>query len=90
MRKAAISIFGALQIAGTAVQVATASEQRVRTGPGYDRWDCRRAHNQCNNPYMQPAQTLEGLNIENFGFSGFGFSGRYYVVAFLRGILPAC
>jgi hypothetical protein len=49
MRKAALSTIGALLIAGSAVQMASASEHHIRRG--YDRWDFRQAHNQWNGPF---------------------------------------
>ena len=40
MQKAALTILGALLIAGSAMQMATASEHHTRTGRGhYHRWD---------------------------------------------------
>jgi hypothetical protein len=44
MREVAFTILGALLIAGSAVQMATASERHVRTGRVHHQWD--RAHNQ--------------------------------------------
>jgi predicted nucleic acid-binding Zn ribbon protein len=44
MPKAAFTILGALLIAGSAVQMATASEHHVRTGRVHHQWD--RAYNQ--------------------------------------------
>jgi hypothetical protein len=55
MRKAAFTILGALLIAGSAVQMATASEHRMRTGQGHHRWD--RAYNaapQVSGSYGKP------------------------------------
>jgi hypothetical protein len=43
MRKTAFAIIGALLIAGSAVQMARASEHHMRTGQGHHRWD--RAYN---------------------------------------------
>ena len=48
MRKAAFTILGALLIAGSAVQMATASEHHMRAGPGHHRWD--RAYDQLGEP----------------------------------------
>jgi hypothetical protein len=45
MRKAAFSVLGALLIAGSAVQMATASEHHIRTG-GHHHWDYRGSYNQ--------------------------------------------
>jgi hypothetical protein len=39
MRKATFTILAALLIAGSAVQMATASEHHMRTGQGHHRWD---------------------------------------------------
>jgi hypothetical protein len=55
MRKAAFTILAALLIAGSAVQVATASEHRKRTGQDQPRWD--RAYNaapQTRDSYGKP------------------------------------
>jgi hypothetical protein len=49
MRKAALSTIGALLIAGSAVQMVSASERHIRRG--CDRWDFRQAHNQWNGPF---------------------------------------
>jgi hypothetical protein len=49
MRKAAFSVLGALLIAGSAVQMATASEHHTRNGKSHPRWD--RAYNQSRDPY---------------------------------------
>jgi hypothetical protein len=43
MQKAALTILGALLIAGSTVQMATASEHHVRAGRGHHQWD--RAYN---------------------------------------------
>jgi hypothetical protein len=69
MRKAALSIVGALLIAGSEVHMASASEHHIRRG--YDRWDFRQAHNQWNGPFDATPQT--GYHS---GTRGFGFSGR--------------
>jgi hypothetical protein len=58
MRKAAFTLLGALLIAGSAVQMATASEHHARTGQNHHRWD--RTYNQAP-PYAAP-QTREGYN----------------------------
>jgi hypothetical protein len=60
MRKAAITIIGALLIAGSAAQVATASEHHTRTDRGHHRWD--RTYNQLREPSYAAPQTREGYN----------------------------
>jgi hypothetical protein len=70
MRRTVITILGAFLIAGSAVQLATASEHHVRTSRGSDRWDYRRAYNQWNEPFYAAPQTRGNRNIEDFGFSG--------------------
>jgi hypothetical protein len=51
MQKAAFTLLGALLIAGSAVQMATASEHH--TGRGHHRWD--RSYNQLREPsYVAP------------------------------------
>jgi hypothetical protein len=65
MQKTALIIFGALLIAGSAVQMAAASEHHARA-----RSDYRRAYNQSNEPFYAAPQTRAGRNIEDFGFSG--------------------
>jgi hypothetical protein len=55
MRKAAFTILAALLIAGSAVQMATASEHHKRAGQGHPRWD--RAYNatpQIRDSYGKP------------------------------------
>jgi hypothetical protein len=44
MRKAVFTLLAALLIAGSAVQIATASEHHMRTGRDHHRWD--RTYNQ--------------------------------------------
>jgi hypothetical protein len=58
MRRAASAILGALQIAGSAVQIATASEHHVRTGRVHHQWD--RAHNQSTKPGFSIPQMRDG------------------------------
>ena len=56
MRKTAFTILGALLIAGSAVQMATASEHHMRTGRGHHQSD--RAYNaapQMRDSYGKPA-----------------------------------
>jgi hypothetical protein len=55
MRKAAITVIGALLIAGSAAQVATASEHHTRTDRGHHRWD--RTYNQLREPSYAAPQT---------------------------------
>ena len=53
MRKAAFTLLGTLLIAGSAVQMATASEHQTRTDRGHHRWD--RTYNQLREPsYTAP------------------------------------
>src|ERR1700733_686277 len=53
MRKAAFAIFGALLIAGSTMQMASASEHHTRTGRSHHRWD--RAQDQLREPsYAAP------------------------------------
>jgi hypothetical protein len=58
MRKAAFTPIGALLIAGSAAQVATASEHHARGGQDHHRWD--RSYNQA--PAYAAPQTREGYN----------------------------
>jgi hypothetical protein len=60
MRKAAITLVGALLIAGSAAQVATASEHHARTGQNHHRWD--RSYNQLREPSSAAPQIYEGYN----------------------------
>jgi len=53
MRKAAFTILGALLIAGSAAQIATASERH--NGRGHHRWD--RSYNQLQDPSYAAPQT---------------------------------
>jgi hypothetical protein len=61
MRKAAFAIFGALLIAGSTMQMATASEHHTRAGRSHHRWD--RAQDQLREPSYAAPQT--GYN--NYG-----------------------
>jgi hypothetical protein len=61
MRKAAFTLLGALLIAGSAVQIATASEHRMRTDRGHHRWD--RTYNQLRDPTYAAPQMHE----DNYG-----------------------
>jgi hypothetical protein len=70
MRKTAFTILGALLIAGSTVQAATASEHHVRAGRGYDRWDYRQAYNQLNEPFYAASQTRARRDIEDAGSDG--------------------
>lgn len=58
MQKAAFGILGALPIAGSAVQMAAASEHHMRTGRGHHRWD--RAYNQLSEPGFPIPQMRDG------------------------------
>jgi hypothetical protein len=60
--RTAFTILGALLIAGSAVQMATASEHHLRTGRGHHRSDHHRAHNQLNEPFYAAPQTREGYS----------------------------
>jgi hypothetical protein len=60
MRKAAFTIFGALLIAGSAVQMATASEHHMRTGRGHHRRD--RAYDQLREPSYTAPQMRDGYS----------------------------
>jgi hypothetical protein len=60
MRKAAFTLFGALLIAGSAAQTATASEHHSRAGRDHHRWD--RAYNQLRDPAYAAPQVREGYN----------------------------
>jgi hypothetical protein len=62
MRKAALTILGALLIAGSAVQMATASEHQLR--------NYRRAYNQSNDPIGTAPRTLVRPDTNGFGFRG--------------------
>jgi hypothetical protein len=59
MRKAAFTIFGALLIAGSAMQVATASEHHARTARDHHRWD--RSYNQLRDPASAVPQLRENI-----------------------------
>ncbi len=53
MRKAAFTLLGTLLIAGSAAQMATASEHQTRTDRSHHRWD--RTYNQLREPsYAAP------------------------------------
>jgi hypothetical protein len=52
MRKIAFSLFGALLIASSAVQLAAASEHHARTDRDHHRWD--RAYNQQGELFPAP------------------------------------
>ena len=55
MRKAAFTLLGALLIAGSAAQMATASEHHMRTARGHHRWD--RTYDQLKQPAYAAPQT---------------------------------
>jgi hypothetical protein len=63
MRKAAFTILGALLIAGSAVQMATASEHHMRAGRGHHRWD--RSYDQLKEPSYAAPQ-MRGGSSEGF------------------------
>jgi hypothetical protein len=58
MRKAAFTIFGALLIAGSTMQLASASEHHARAGRGHHQWD--RSYNQA--PSYATPQTRDSTN----------------------------
>ena len=60
MRKAAFTILGALAIAGSAVQMATASEHHMRAGRGHHRWD--RAYDRMKEPSYAAPQMRDGYS----------------------------
>jgi hypothetical protein len=60
MRETAFIIIGALLIAGSAVQVATASEHHMRGDRGHHRWD--RAYNQLKKPSYAAPQMRDGYS----------------------------
>ena len=60
MRKTAFTIIGALLIAGSAVQMATASEHHMRADRGHHRWD--RAYNQLKKPSYAAPQMRDGYS----------------------------
>jgi hypothetical protein len=60
MRKAAFTILGALLMAGSAMQMATASEHHMRTGRSHHRWD--RAYDQLKEPGLSIPQTRDGYS----------------------------
>ena len=57
MRKAAFTFLGALLIAGSTAQMATASEHHMRTGRDHHRWD--RTYNQLRDPSSAAPQMRE-------------------------------
>jgi hypothetical protein len=63
MKKAALTILGALLVAEMAVQMATASEHRIRPGRGHHRWD--RSHRQLREPGFSSPQMHEGKPSAN-------------------------
>jgi hypothetical protein len=60
MRKAAFTILGALLIAGSAAQAATASEHPARAGRSHHHWD--RSYNQLREPSQAIPQA-----VNNYG-----------------------
>jgi hypothetical protein len=60
MRKAAFTLLGALLIAGSGMQMATASEHHIRTGRDHHRWD--RSYNQMKEPSYVAPQLRENNN----------------------------
>ena len=59
MRKTAFTLLGALLIAGSAMQMATASEHHLRAGRGHHRWD--RSYNQLREPPTAAPQLRENI-----------------------------
>jgi hypothetical protein len=69
MRNTALIILGTLLIAGSTVQMVTASEHHARRA--HDQRNFRGSFNQLNGPsYAVPLTSEEKQTIENFGFSG--------------------
>lgn len=64
MRKTVLFILSTVLMAGSLVQVATASEHHVRKASAF-----RGAYNQLNS-YAAPLTSREERNLEDFGFSG--------------------
>jgi hypothetical protein len=60
MRKTAFTILGALLIAGSAVQMAAASERHTRTGRDHHRWD--RTYDQLREPIYAAPRLREGTS----------------------------
>ena len=60
MRKAAFTILGALLMAGSAMQMATASEHHMRTSRSHHRWD--RAYDQLKEPGLSTPQMRDGYS----------------------------
>jgi hypothetical protein len=60
MRKTALTLLGALLIAGSAAQVATASEHHARRGQDHHRWD--RSYNQLRDPAYAAPQVRQDYN----------------------------
>jgi hypothetical protein len=69
MRKTVLTTLGALLIAGSAVQIATASEHHIRKVHRVPAQDSRAFRDVYDGPYAIP-QSQGERNIENFGFSG--------------------
>ena len=60
MRKAAFTILGALLFAGSAVQMAPASEHHKRAGRGHHHWD--RAYDQPKEPSYAAPRMRDGYS----------------------------
>jgi hypothetical protein len=60
MRKGVFTILGALLIAGSAMQMATASEHHMRPGRSHHRWD--RAYDQLKEPGLSTPQMRDGYS----------------------------
>jgi hypothetical protein len=60
MRKAAFTVLGVLLIAGSAMQMATASEHHTRTARSHHRWD--RTYNQLKEPGFAVPQMRDGYS----------------------------
>ncbi len=60
MRKAAFTVLGVLLIAGSAMQMATTSEHKTRTGRSHHRWG--RAYDQLKEPGFSIPQTRDGYS----------------------------
>jgi hypothetical protein len=76
MRTKALTIIGVLLIAGSSVQVASASEKHVRkvhrvSAPIQDQWNFRDAYNAPLYYYIpQGLEAVRERNRQNFGFGG--------------------
>jgi hypothetical protein len=63
MQKAALTILGALLIAGSAAQMAAASEHHARAGRGHHQWDYRGSYNQLKQPSTPAANETRSCDV---------------------------